>query len=385
MKIGPKIRDLRSALEHSPGLLLISEKASIQGFREEWDLVIRKRILLYPAMRVESLAPTEELSRLEMDLPAREIVHFRNVTLWPGVGLVSTRKGTLITDSAFSADRLQMLRRLKPFNRYPITKCDDLPCTLIEAGSKPGDIYNFLIETLPRVWSLHRPEVTVLGPMILYVANSFPAAKEELLRALLPPTVELKRISDRSRVEAYQFVFLPYLAIERFGYLPPEYLEFFRSRVFAHFGISKDAPKKRKLLISRRRATKRRIVNEESLSNELGRQGFETVCLEELSLGQQAALFNEAEVVVGLHGAQLAHLVYSSNCKVVEAFAGPPEWHYRGLATSAGLDYASIPGDSHDKNANAVIRPEAVLDRLERLAKVPPGERIRVTPVVPGA
>ena len=367
MKIGSKLQELRSALEHSPGLLLIHEKASLQTFREEWDFIVRKRIPVLPAATVQSLMPAEELSRLEVEMPAREIVHFRNINVWPAVGLVSTRNGTLITESAYNAERLQALLRTKPFNRYPVIKSDDIPCTIIEAGSRPGDYANWIIDTLPRIWPLHRPEVQVLGPINLYIGQGLPKQKEELLRALLPPTVQVQRIPERSRIEAYQFVMLPFFSVEGFGYLPPDYVDFFKNRVFNHFGISASAPKHRRLLISRARAAKRRIVNEEVLSRELASHGFETVLLEDLPHAAQAALFNEAEVVVGVHGAGFSNLIYASHCRVVEVFPSQPVWTYRGLATSCGLPYASIAGDSYDRDANLVVRTEDILERLEKL------------------
>ncbi len=372
MKIGPKLQELRSALEHSPGLLLVREKASLLAFREEWDFVVRQRIPVLSAERFRVAAPGEEPPRVDFELPARELVQLRQVTLWPGTGLVSTRNGTLITDSAFSAERLQLLLRGRPFNRFQVIKAGDTPCTIIECGARPGDPHHWLLETLPRLWALHRPEVRVLGPVTLFLGQGVPLAKEELIRALVPPAVELRRVPERSRIESQRLLLLPFFSAERLGYLPADCLEFLRSALLDSFGIPRNVKPTRKLFLSSRKAQRRKIVNDEALARELAAQGFEVVVLEDLSFGAQAALFNEAEVVVAAHGSGLANLVYARGCRVVEVFPGAPVPTYRVLAAVCGHRYACIPGDSYDKEANIVVRAEELLARLEALAETGP-------------
>jgi len=66
----------------------------------------------------------------------------------------------------------------------------------------------------------------------------------------------------------------------------------------------------RRVFVSRRDARWRRIVNEEELHPVLRDHGFEIVLLEGYSLRENVRLFEEAEVVVGPHGAGLTNLLF---------------------------------------------------------------------------
>ena len=77
------------------------------------------------------------------------------------------------------------------------------------------------------------------------------------------------------------------------------------------------------LYVSRPSATRRRLVDEAALLDELARFDVECVDLEGLPLKQQALLFRNAQVVVGIHGAGLTNLAFCrEGAQVVELF--PP-------------------------------------------------------------
>ena len=67
----------------------------------------------------------------------------------------------------------------------------------------------------------------------------------------------------------------------------------------------------RRLFISRRKASSRRLVNEPQLFEYLSKQGFECLMLEEMTVLEQAAAFNCAEAIVAAHGAGLTNLAFS--------------------------------------------------------------------------
>jgi hypothetical protein len=372
MKVGKKLREARSLLEHAPGFLLVKERASLQQHREEWDFVVRSRHVIRAEESLQLMEPGNPQPELSFEVPKREVVSCRQSTLWPATGLLSTSSGTLITDSAFGPDRLQEMIRGRPFNRYPVLTIDDLPCASFEAGEHSGDHARWMLEALPRIWALQHPEVQELGPIHLLVGDRTPAAKEEVIRAILPRQVQLKKVPDRSRVQARRFLLLPFFSIERYGYLPPEYLDFFRARVLDALGIPKNLPRTRKILISRVGSARRKLLNEEALFRELESVGFELHRLEDLSLGAQAALFAQAEVVVGVHGAAFSNLVYARDCRVIEVFPGPASPEFRVLAASCGHRYQAIVGDGFDRDANLVLRFEEVMRALELMESRPP-------------
>lgn len=74
------------------------------------------------------------------------------------------------------------------------------------------------------------------------------------------------------------------------------------------------------ILISRKNATERRIVNEEAFVQQLADYGFQRVCLEELTYIEQVVLFYQAEKIISVHGAGLTNLIYGKNIQVLELF-----------------------------------------------------------------
>lgn len=78
-----------------------------------------------------------------------------------------------------------------------------------------------------------------------------------------------------------------------------------------------------KVIISRRKATGRRVLNEEELMKYLTPLGFVSYVLEELSFLEQVNLFAQAKVVVSPHGAGLVNMIFAHNLAVIELFSSP--------------------------------------------------------------
>lgn len=77
--------------------------------------------------------------------------------------------------------------------------------------------------------------------------------------------------------------------------------------------------KMKRVYISRKNARQRRIVNEIELTKLLDQAGFTLIHLEKLSLSKQIAIFANAEIVIGPHGAGLANIAFCyPDTKVVE-------------------------------------------------------------------
>ncbi|QPN65902.1 glycosyltransferase family 61 protein [Synechococcus sp. CBW1006] len=79
------------------------------------------------------------------------------------------------------------------------------------------------------------------------------------------------------------------------------------------------APKMRKIYVSRGDASKRFLLNEADLIPLLQCHGIEFVTLQGLSLREQIEMFSHCTLLVGLHGAGLANMLYMpSGSDVVE-------------------------------------------------------------------
>lgn len=93
------------------------------------------------------------------------------------------------------------------------------------------------------------------------------------------------------------------------------------------------------------------MVNEEAVVTFLEKHGFELFTLETMSLAEQIALFQQAQVVIGAHGAGFANCIHSQNIKLLEFFE--PDYinicFYR-LACSYGFDYGYLIGQPDGMN-----------------------------------
>ena len=93
-----------------------------------------------------------------------------------------------------------------------------------------------------------------------------------------------------------------------------------------------------------------------------------------LSFAEQVALFAEAEVVVGPHGAGLTNCVFMAPGGALIELTHDKRvvWTFHEVAGAAGLNYACIVSDAvlNDKNDDALFADFTVdLDALEAAVK----------------
>lgn len=82
----------------------------------------------------------------------------------------------------------------------------------------------------------------------------------------------------------------------------------------------KPTQQKKNIIISRKNATGRRIINEELIIERFRSLNFEIVELETLSFEQQVYLFSNSGVIIATHGAGLVNLLFSKSPFVIEFF-----------------------------------------------------------------
>jgi len=109
--------------------------------------------------------------------------------------------------------------------------------------------------------------------------------------------------------------------------------------------LEQDLPRNRNFRIGRK-GTRQLLLSPE-IESLLEAQGFETVFLEDMSLDNQAALFNSAKTIVSAHGAALSNLIFCQpGTNVLEIF--PPDYstgNFFTVAAARGLNYFTLSGD----------------------------------------
>ena len=132
----------------------------------------------------------------------------------------------------------------------------------------------------------------------------------------------------------------------------------------------------RRVFISRN--SSRRITNEKSVMDYLGKLGFEKVKCEKLSFEEQVNIFSDASVVIAPHGAGLTNLIFAKdNVKVLELrspyYFGSCYWK---LCNHLDFEYYSlygegrIPKTTEELNTNIHADITIDIDKLERTLKL---------------
>lgn len=126
-------------------------------------------------------------------------------------------------------------------------------------------------------------------------------------------------------------------------------------------GLASRAPNRR-VYICRQKARWRRCVNEDKVWALLKDAGYERYCMEELDFPDQVALMSEASVIIGLHGAGLANMIFcQEGAHVIEIIdPGRPNPHYYALASCLGHSYWVLEGRPVDAKADPVYRDLSV-------------------------
>ena len=146
----------------------------------------------------------------------------------------------------------------------------------------------------------------------------------------------------------------------------------------------------RRLYVGRSDATTRHLTNEPELIGVLEAAGFQSITMEGRPVEEQVELFASAEVIIALHGAALANIVFcQSGTNILEIFS--PYWGtpaYGILASAGGLRYASycaepgqhLPDERADysldvvsfwRDAEAWLRDQRIRDDRSPTATAP--------------
>jgi len=194
---------------------------------------------------------------------------------------------------------------------------------------------HFLFEGLPR---LHMLERCGIGKDVPVYANAKKAFQRELLPLFGVPKERLIAASEHPLLQAERLWVPTYPGYQ--GKFTPEAIAYLRATILTK--LEAQSPLRlmsRKIYISRRDSTSRRILNEAEIEARLRKLGFECLCLGEMPVLDQLRAFAEARIVVAAHGASLTNIAFSSaGSSMVEIF--PEDFYfecYQELAAKVGV------------------------------------------------
>lgn len=223
--------------------------------------------------------------------------------------------------------------------------------------------FHWLFDILFR---LHLIQHSKLKPDFYIVENK---------RKFQKTTLNLLNIPENKIIQPHKYLFIQADNIivsshpHSIAYMRKEAVKYLKNQFLKH-KAKINTPEN--IYISRPQTTRRNIENEIELLANLKKHGFEKILMENLSFIEQIALFNNAKIIIGPHGAAFSNLTFcKEKTKIIELFSdefiNPCFWE---LANRNNLDYHFAIGKVIDqKNWNYKINIDDIVNILRNCLK----------------
>ncbi len=209
---------------------------------------------------------------------------------------------------------------------------------VLATGLGDCNYYHWTVENLPRIRLM---EEAGISADCYFLPGRHPFHRDSLELFGIASKAQILA-NDHTHVQADELVITSMVRSE----ITAENASFLYQRM-ANTNWSKTKSTNRlRIYVARRPRSWRHVVNERMLLAELSKYGFQRYFLEELPLRTQIQLFQQAEFVIGPHGAGLTNLVYcNAGTKVIE-IGSPirPLGFFYFIAHHRGLPYLSFFG-----------------------------------------
>ncbi len=305
---------------------------------------------------------------MERDIPSTRLLELRDV--WASADGFLFKGGRLLPESfAFPANRAQwktrsvvkflagnyLLRRRRRLRRPAAWIIDDWSF----------GYFHWLADALSRLYTIRH----LLGEMPLLLPRKYEGL--EFVRSSLEAfgVREVEYIGEGEVVQCER-LFVPTQTAPS-GHYNEEVIRDIGEIVGAAYGD--EAADDGRIYISRARAPKRRIVNEDEIIGALGEFGFRVVYAEEHSFAEQVRMARAARFLVSNHGAGLTNMIFMRpGGRVLELRHHTDRINncYFTLASALGLDFyyqpcePERPGeDAH--TANLLVKDSELRANLE--------------------
>ena len=215
--------------------------------------------------------------------------------------------------------------------RLQVSQREKLEVGILGLQDWANNYFHWMTEILPRIVAMRhqQPSIPVVIPSN-YLNYPFIVESLNLLK------IDVKTFDARQSLKIDR---LFAISIPHVGRFNEGLMHFFRDKMLS--GISSSTHPFRCIYITRGKARRRRVLNEEAVFGFLKANGFEKVVLEDLHLIDQVKLFQEARIVVASHGAGLTNSMYMQKGQTIIELKSDNNryWCYFSLARVFGLKY----------------------------------------------
>lgn len=128
-----------------------------------------------------------------------------------------------------------------------------------------------------------------------------------------------------------------------------------------------DNPRYDKIYLSRKDS--RIVVNDQYFQRRIEEYGFKTVYLEDYCVLDQIQLFREVKIIISVHGAALANLIFGEGIRVIELFPDARDsfltYHFFQISSYFNHHHTLFFCETVNENHDIVVDCEKVCDILE--------------------
>lgn len=225
-------------------------------------------------------------------------------------GVVITPDGGIVEESTWSWGWLERDRALASWKLPRAVRREGIYYTIASLSSE--GYAHWLLDVLPRLYALDRVPADETQIVVSRPLNSWQRESLAMMGLDQAQFVTL----DCQHLQVDVLYFPSYLGGP--GNPHPLACQWLRDKLLV---ARNPESQRRRLYVSRRRAGRRRIVNEIELEHILSQYDFEIIETENLSFRDEVELFSEAEAIVGVHGAGMTNALFAPpKCKVLEIF-----------------------------------------------------------------
>lgn len=275
--------------------------------------------------------PLSDYKEKERIIPGAYAVTLENASVCTAYGLVMWNN-KLYQDSLWRWSTLY--RAPKDIFPLPIaTESDETIAVIALQGF--SNYYHWMLEILPRLYILKQSKVA-------YDKLYFPPLQTKFAQTTLQHLgIDITKVieaTNNTHIKPKKLIFPSQPAESQVT--PLWVIEFLQDRFLKDYTV-KDG--KKRIFMSRKNATIRRIINEQTVFELLEPLGFEKVFMEKLSVIEQAELIHESEIIVGIHGAALTNIVFArKGTLIIELFQEHLEKCFFELSHTMNLKYHAI-------------------------------------------
>jgi len=282
--------------------------------------------------------------------PAAGIGKLRNARIvWPH-GWIVAEDDTYLPDHSWFGEAID---ECPIYGRAELTPTMQLQGVTLNLCTDWSSNYGHLLfDSLPRLYLFERAGYKWDDVSHVLLPNLITEGQRTAVSLSGIPIEKIVPIEDFAVVECEELLAPTFPGVRRNS--PAWAVEFWRSKV--------SRPQRgRRLFISRQGAT-RSLVNENEITTLLGEFGFETIVSSGKAIRED---YQEAEMIVGAHGAALADILFCHPGTALIELTPPGHVYpyYYTVADSAGMFYFSILGSYPSiprdvKTADFAVSPE---------------------------